>query len=68
MVEESKEVTKITKNWSGREVSHQPKFKLNRNVMTVIYEMGGHQEWLRLRLACRLFDDASYSMVKMWST
>ena len=53
-------------NWSGREVSRQPRFKLSRNVMTIVYDLAGHEEWLRLRQVCRLFDDASYSMAKSW--
>ena len=53
-------------NWSGREVSMQPAFKLSRNVMTIVYDLAGHEEWLRLRQVCRLFDDASYSMAKSW--
>ena len=34
--------------------------------MTVVFDFAGHEEWLRLRQVCRLFDDASYSMAKWW--
>ena len=47
-------------------MSSQIDFKLNRNVMTVVFDLAGHEEWLRLRQVCRLFDDASYSMAKWW--
>ena len=35
-------------------------------MLTVIFDIAGHEEWLRLRQVCRLFDDASYSMAKKW--
>ena len=53
-------------NWMGRQVSIQANFKLSRSVLTVIFDIAGHEEWLRLRQVCRLFDDASYSMAKKW--
>ena len=46
--------------------SIQHNFKLSRSVMTVIFDLCGHEEWLRLRQVCRLFDDASFSMAKWW--
>lgn len=53
-------------NLNGRSVSVQANFKLSRSVMTVVYDIAGHEEWLRLRQVCRLFDDASYNMSKSW--
>ena len=35
-------------------------------MLTIVYEMAGHEDWLRLRLVCKLFDDSSYSMAKIW--
>ena len=55
-----------TKNWAGRDVSIQTRFKLSRSVMTIVYDFAGHEEWLRLRQVCRLFDDSSHSMAKYW--
>ena len=34
--------------------------------MTLVYDFASHEEWLRLRRVCRLFDDSSYSMAKYW--
>ena len=59
-------MVQIITNLSGREVSVQSNFKLSRSIMTVVYELAGHEEWLRLRQVCRLFDDASYNMAKSW--
>jgi hypothetical protein len=36
--------------------------KLNKNILTVIFDIAGTSEWLRLRQVSKMFDEAAFSM------
>ena len=36
--------------------------QLSKNIMTVVFDFVGTSEWLRLRLVCKNFNEAAYSM------
>ena len=49
-------------------VPAKPKTKLalSANIGFTISRMLGQDQWLKVRLICRLFDDVSYSMANVW--
>lgn len=44
------------------EVNPKVKWRLNKNILTVIFEIAGKSEWLRLRQVSKQFDEAAFFM------